>query len=154
VSTGPSFRFRLERVRALRERYTDAARQDLAQALHSLDDSRTRLDDVEAELARARTVQRRTASPSREPVTAARLCAQQDYAERIDARREVHLAQLSSDRAAVATRTDELAHAARSQQTLERLKERRRAEHRREFERREGIALDEIALQRFRGSAA
>jgi flagellar FliJ protein len=45
-----------------------------------------------------------------------------------------------------AARRDALTAAARERQVLERLKERRRQDHRREAERQQGAALDELAL--------
>ncbi len=153
MSTGPSFRFRLERVRALRERRTDAARQDLARAIASLGDSRERLRDVDAELERTRDEQRRTSARAAS-VDARQLHAHQAYAERVEAQRRARLDELARDETAVAERTDELAHAARSQRTLDRLKERRRTEHELAAGRREGAMLDEIAIERHRRSAA
>lgn len=153
VSTGSSFRFRLERVRALRERRTDAARQELARALGSLGDSRARLRDADAELQRALAAQRCSGAAAR-AIDARQLHAHQAYAERIEAQRSARREELVRREAAVSERTDELARAARSQHTLERLKERRRAEHEREAGRRESAALDEIAIERFRRSAA
>lgn len=153
MSTGPSFRFRLERVRALRERRTDAARQELARAIASLGDSRERLHDVDAELERTREEQRRRSARAA-TVDARQLHAHQAYAERVEAQRRARLDELAREETAVAERTDELARAARSQRTLDRLKERRRAEHELEAGRREGATLDEIAIERHRRSAA
>lgn len=62
--------------------------------------------------------------------------------------------ELEQREADVAERGDELGRAAREHRMLERLKERQRDEHDREVGRREGIVLDEIAIDRFRRSAA
>jgi flagellar export protein FliJ len=153
VSTGPSFRFRLERVRALRERRTESARLELAKAISTSSDSRMRLYDVNAELERAREQQRRAALPA-SAVDAHQLHAQQAYAERVEAQRRARLEEHARHEAAVAGRTEELTRAARSQRTLERLKERKHAEHEREASRLEGALLDEIAIERHRRSAA
>jgi flagellar FliJ protein len=153
VSTGPSFRFRLERVRALRERRTESARLELAKAISTSSDSRMRLYDVNAELERAREQQRRAALPA-SAVDAHQLHAQQAYAERVEAQRRARLEEHARHEAAVAGRTEELTRAARSQRTLERLKERRHAEYEREAGRLEGALLDEIAIERHRRSAA
>ncbi|HTA05364.1 MAG TPA: flagellar export protein FliJ [Solirubrobacteraceae bacterium] len=153
MSTGPSFRFRLERVRALRERRTESARLELAKAISTSSDSRMRLYDVNAELERAREQQRRAALPA-SAVDAHQLHAQQAYAERVEAQRRARLEEHARHEAAVAGRTEELTRAARSQRTLERLKERKHAEHEREASRLEGALLDEIAIERHRRSAA
>lgn len=153
VSTGPSFRFRLERVRSLRERRTDAARQELARAIAARDSVCGRVYEIEATLERARIEQRRSRGAS-SAVDATQLHAHQAYAERIEAEREERLRELACQEAAVAERKEALGRAARSQRTLDRLKERRRAEHEREAGRIEGTILDEIALERFRRSAA
>ena len=153
MSTGPSFRFRLERVRALREQRTDAARQELARAISALDVTRERLRDADAALERARTAQRRSGATARW-AEASELHARQVFAERIEAQRDARRRQLARDEVSVAERTEALAHAARSQRTLDRLKERHRTEHEREARRHESAALDEVALERFRRSAA
>ncbi len=153
MSTGPSFRFRLERVRALRERRTDAARQELARAIGALDGSRARLRSTDERLARARAAQRRSNAPAR-TVDPRELHAHQLYAERIEAQRSARLDELQRGESAVAERTELLARAAREQRTLERLKERARSEHEREAGRLETATLDEIALARFRRRGA
>jgi len=153
VSTGPSFRFRLERVRALRERRTNAARQELARAIAARDATRGRIYDAEAALERARIEQRRSGAFTA-AIDATRLQAHQAYAERIEAQRAADLRELAAEDAVVDERKEALTRAARSQRTLERLKERRRAEHEQEASRHESTALDEIALERFRRNAA
>jgi flagellar protein FliJ len=153
VSQGSSFRFRLERVRALRERREELARQELAKAMSGLAGSRDRLRAVEARLEQLRAEQR-AASGLENTVSAGELCAQQAFVEHVEAQRAGGVHELTRHEAAVALRGSELGHAARERQTLERLRDRQRAEHEREVGRREGLALDEIALERFRRSAA
>ncbi len=53
-----TFRFRLERVRALRERREDLARQELAKAVTRLAGSRERLQAMEERLERVHAEQR------------------------------------------------------------------------------------------------
>ncbi|HEY2718820.1 MAG TPA: flagellar export protein FliJ [Solirubrobacteraceae bacterium] len=154
MSTGPSFRFRLERIRALRERRTESARLELVKAISTSGESRMRLHDVNAELERAREQQRRSARPMSTVIDPQQLCAHQAYAERVEALRRARLEEHARHQAAVAGRTEELTRAARSQRTLERLKERRHAEYEREANRLEGAVLDEIAIERHRRSAA
>jgi flagellar FliJ protein len=153
VSTGSSFRFRLERVRALRERREDLARQELAKAISRLTGSEHRLRAVEDHLERVRAAQRDATSESM-TVRADELCARQAFVEHVEAQRTSGAHELARHEADVADRGSELGHAAREHQMLERLKERQRAEHEREASRREGIVLDEIALDGFRRSAA
>jgi flagellar export protein FliJ len=154
VSTGPSFRFRLERIRALRERRTESARLELAKAISTAGDSRASLTDVSAELKRARVQQRHAARPVSAVLDARQLYAHQAYAERVETLRRARLEEHARHEAAVTSRTEELTRAARSQRTLERLKERRRTEYEREASRLEGAVLDEIAIERHRRSAA
>jgi len=153
VSQGSSFRFRLERVRALRERREDLARQELAAAMTRLAGSRDRLRAVEERLDQLRAEQRAATGPA-QTVSAADLRAQQAFVEHVEAQRAGGAHELTRHEAAVAERGSDLGRAARERQTLERLRDRQRAEHDREVRRREGLALDEIALERFRRSAA
>jgi len=153
VSHGSSFRFRLERVRALRERREDLARQELAKAMTRLAGSQDRLRAVEDRLEQLRTEQR-AATGTTGAVSAAELRARQAYVEHVEAQRAGGAHELSRHEAAVAERGSELGLAARERQTLERLRDRQRTEHEREANRREGLVLDEIALDRFRRSAA
>lgn len=153
MSTGSSFRFRLERVRALRERREDLAREELAKAVSRLTGSQSRLDAVDAHLERILADQR-VATSLAATVDAGELRARQAFVERIEAQRVSDALELSRREADVAERDSELGEAAREHRMLERLKERQHAEHDREANRREGIALDEIAIDRFRRSAA
>lgn len=151
--TEPSFRFRLERVRALRERREDLARQALAQALTQRSDSQAHLDTLEAHLERARSEQRSATGPAAS-ATAAELQARQAFVEHVEAQRLDGKRELERNDSEVANRDLELGLAARDREMLERLKERHRTEHIRELAHRESVALDEIALDRFRRSAA
>jgi flagellar protein FliJ len=153
VTTGPSFRFRLERIRALRERREDLAKQKLARAVSRLSSSQERLDAVDARLERARAYQRLAAGETT-TVSAGELLAQQALVEHVEAQRTVGVDELEHHEAEVADRDAELGHAAREHQMLERLKERRRNEHERETMRRENNLLDELAMDRSRRSVA
>lgn len=155
MTTGPSFRFRLERIRALRERSEDLARQELARAVSRLSGSRDRLGEVDARLERVRARQRqRLATDGATTVSAGELLAHQAFAEHIETQRTIGVHDLEHHAAEVADRDAELGHAAREHQVLERLKERRRTEHEHEAERRESNLLDEIAMDRARRSVA
>ena len=149
--TGTSFRFRLERVRALRERREDVAKEELAGAMvaHRLceEQEQAAADCVD----QARIEQRNGASA---PATASELLARQAYLERSEqahmaTRRDLHRQELELNR-----RRDALTAAAMERQALERLKENRRVDHEREVARREGLLLDEMAINGFRRKAA
>jgi flagellar FliJ protein len=156
VSTAPSFRFRLERVRALRQRTESLARQELARAISQLTGSQDRLRAVEEHLERAHTHQRLAAgvAGSASTVSAAELLARQAFVEHVEAQRAMGVRELERHEADVADCGAQLGRAAREHEILQRLKERQRSEHERAATRRESEQLDEIALVRFRRSAA
>ena len=151
--TGPSFRFRLERVRALRERREDMARLALAQALTERGTSLERLRTVEAHLEHARSEQR-LATGASATASAAELQARQAFVEHVETQRIAGARELALHDTLVADRDAELGEVAREREMLERLKERQRAEHLLDRQRHEGNMLDEIAIDRFRRSAA
>jgi flagellar export protein FliJ len=149
--TGTSFRFRLERVRALRERREDVAKEELAGAMvaHRLCEEQEQA--AADRVAQARTEQRNGGAA---PTSAPELLARQAYLERSEqdhlaTRRDLHRQELELNH-----RRQALTVAAMERQALERLKESRRAEHEREVARREGLMLDEMAINGFRRSAA
>jgi flagellar protein FliJ len=139
----PSFTFRLERVKSLRERAEERAQEDLANELRLRMRGEAMLmaatDAASAAVETARTVTH--ARPS-----AGDLIAAQAYIER--AQRSRHEAALDLDRrdAEVAARRSALQTAARDRQVMDKLEERQRADHQREWARRAQVDLDEIAL--------
>jgi flagellar FliJ protein len=145
--SGPSFRFSLERVRALRERAEDAAREALAGAIQ--DHSRTQVatDEAAQAVLQARDAQLQTSASL---VGAAELLARQAYLERSERNHRAALDALSRSEARVAQHRHTLTEAARGRQALERLKEHRRADFEREQARQESIVLDEVALNNYR----
>lgn len=147
------FRFRLERVRALRERKEEIAKQQLAHALSRLLSSEERLREVEDQLAAALDGQR-DAAGSQERLSAQDLIARQAFVERVEQQRTQGAHEVKRSEHDVANRGAALTDAAQEHQMLERLKERHRAAHLREAARREGEMLDEIALDRFRRNVA
>ena len=151
--TGPSFRFRLERVRALRERRERLAQEALAQSLTQLNVSQEGLRSAEAELQQALEEQRR-ASAGEGSQDGTELRARQAFLERVQAERIRRQAALARSEAEVADRNAKLATAAGEHEMLLRLRDRRRDEHEREQARRESNAIDELAVVRFRGTAA
>lgn len=145
------FRFPLERLRALRERGEDLAKQELAGALHRQASCAERLRAMGEQVAGAFAAQRATAGG---PTSAADLVAHQAYLERMEQVREAGRLDLNRHDAEVGARRDALREAARERQALERLKERRRADHERAAARAEGAALDEIAITQHRRRAS
>jgi flagellar export protein FliJ len=149
--TGSSFRFRLERVRALRERREQLAQEDLAHSISRLSTSQAGLRSAEAELEQALDEQRSAASQT---VGGAELQARQAFLERVEAQRAHQQAELRRSEADVAESNAKLVVAAGEHEMLLRLRERRRGEHDREAARRENNVNDEIAGQRAHRSIA
>lgn len=147
-----SFRFPLERLRALRERGEDLAKQELAGALARRAQCAERLRAMGEQMAGAFAAQRAAATSG--PASAHDLAAHQAYVERIEQVREAGMLDLDRHEAEVGARRDALREAARQRQALERLKERRRADHERAVARAEGAVLDEIALAQHRRSVS
>lgn len=147
------FRFRLERVRALRERKEEIAKQELAQAMGRLCDSERRLREVNEQLARAHARQRGATAAER-VVSGTDLIARQAFVENVEQQRRHGMRDVRRSEGEVAQRGAALSLAAQEHKMLQRLKERDRADHVREVVRREGEALDEMALDRFRRSLA
>ncbi len=148
---GPSFRFRLERVRALRERHEDAAKQELAGAMMR---HRRSEDEVEAAAARLAGARAAQVDATRVTSSAIDMLARQAYLERAERAHQATRQDLQRDEIELVKRREALTEAARERQALERLKEHRRADHEREAARREGLVLDEIAINSFRRRAA
>src|ERR1700744_5946361 len=84
--TGTSFRFRLERVRALRERREDVAKEELAGAMVAHRLSEEQEQQAAERVAQAQTEQRNGATA---PISASELLARQAYLERSE---QAHLA--------------------------------------------------------------
>lgn len=135
------FTFRLERVRALREREEDLAREHLAAAMLVRQDGQMRLEAAVRRLSGENAVQRATS-----PATGNDLVGAQAYLEHLQQTREAAALELDRREAEVEARHGALVQAARGRQVLERLKDRRHAEHAAEAARRESAELDEMAL--------
>jgi len=148
---GPSFRFRLERVRALRERTEDEAKQALAGAMLDRLRSKQEMEAAAQRVAQARDAQLDAASA---PVSATELVARQAYLERSERAHQATRDDLDRTDHTLEQRREELTEAARDRQALERLKDNRRTEFQREQNRVEALALDEIALNGFRRRVA
>jgi flagellar FliJ protein len=140
VSARP-FKFRLERVRALRERAEERASEELAASVAHHERGAEALQAAAERVARARQDRRTTAE-----ATGADLLAMQAYIERTQ--RAQQIAELDLDRreAEVDARRHALVHAAREHRALTRLEQRRRAEHAQQAARYDGAVMDEVAL--------
>jgi flagellar FliJ protein len=148
---GPSFRFRLERVRALRERAEDEAKEAFAGAMMERVRSEQEMEDAANRVAQARESQ---IDATAAPISATELMARQAYLERSERAHQASRDDLHRRDRTLEDRRDELTEAARDRQALERLKENRRIEFVREQARLEAADLDEIALNGFRRRAA
>ena len=145
--SAPSFRFSLERVRALRERGEDLAKQALAGALDEQRVKAEELDSAESRLADARACALQATSA---PASAADFLAHQAYVERAEQAQLITRDRLQRAEQLVGARRGALAVAARDRQALDKLEQRRRREFEHKVARSEGIALDEIAINAFR----
>lgn len=149
---GPRFDFRLERVRALRERLEDLSREELAASLGQRLRAEAELERALAEVHAARAAQLSAAEQGR--ASGHDLISAHAYVQRMDLQRRARAEDLSQREREVEERRRHLTEVARERQTLERLKERKREEHRLEAQRQEGLMLDELAISRHRGRAA
>ena len=140
----PSFTFRLERVRDLRERAEEHAREELARELQL----RMRGEALLLQATQAVTSAQDTGRGAlrRFGASGADMIAAQAYLERAERDRREAALDLDRQDAEVEARRRALVAAARERQTIGKLEERQRAAHDREVARREQIDLDEVAL--------
>jgi flagellar FliJ protein len=140
----PSFTFRLERVKSLRERAEDQAREQLAQelALRMRGEALLRQAALTAATARDSGLD----AVQRPGASGADLIAAQHWIERAERRRREAALDVDRLQAEVAARRHALAVASRDREVLSRLEARQRAEHDRETARVEQNALDEMGL--------
>jgi flagellar FliJ protein len=137
----PSFTFGLERVRTLRERAEERAREALSAELRLRAEGETLLQAAAAAVANAREANRFAGR-----VSAADLVGAQNFLETTERKRVEAELELARRDAEVAVKREHLASAARDRQAIDKLKERRKAEHDAEWTRRAQNALDELAL--------
>jgi flagellar protein FliJ len=145
------FRFRLERVRALRERAEDHAKELLAAQMAERERWAAKLAEAGVTLEQARGGQLGATSGGG---SIADILAHQAFIERAEREQQAAELDLSRQDAEVEARRTALQQAARDRQILERLKDKQEAAHRLETERRLGAELDELALSRHRRGAA
>jgi flagellar protein FliJ len=134
---GPSYRFRLERVRALRERREEQAKQEFAVALRLRQECQEELERADDRIVQAQRAQIRAA--------AEHLHAHQSYLERMENARKLALAELTRTESELEDRRIALTKASQDREALERLKEKGLADHLREIARIDQITTDEIA---------
>jgi flagellar FliJ protein len=139
----PAFTFRLERVRSLRERAEEQARENLAAGLNARLQSEALLQQAAGA---ARAARDATLGTALRGASGHDLLAAQAYSERREAERQSAALDLHRRDTEVAARRAALTAAARDREVIERLERRKRAEHAAEVARVEQIELDEIAL--------
>jgi flagellar FliJ protein len=141
--TRQPFKFRLERVRALRESVEDQAKEELAASLSVRMKGEAMLEAASQSHAEAQATRRGATGVA---ASGDQLVAAQAYLERTEQQRLAAELELGRREAEVDARRTALQSAARERQVLERLKDRRKADHIRELDRREGVLLDEMAI--------
>jgi len=134
---GPSYRFRLERVRALRERREEQAKQSFAEALEAHERCGRELRNVQETIVNARRAQLEASADT--------LGAHQSYLERLERSEQLCRQRLAAYEASLDEARAALTKASQELEALERLKEKGLAEHTREASRLEQLLLDEIA---------
>jgi flagellar FliJ protein len=139
VST-TGFRFGLERVRELRVHDEDQAKEAFAASLAQRMRGAALLAAASAQVDEAQEARRGS-----EAATGADLVSMQAYLDRVEQSRRDAERELEQNEVAIAERRRELTEASRRRQALDRLKERRAAEHAAAEARRESVVLDEIA---------
>ena len=139
----PSFTFRLERVKTLRERAEARAQEDLATELRLRLRGEAILREATYAASAATQVGRDTVLTRSSGMD---LIAAQAYIERAERTRREAALDLDRQDAEVAARRVALQTAARDRQVMDKLEQRQRADHDREWARRAQGAQDEIAL--------
>jgi flagellar FliJ protein len=142
VSPSPHFTFRLERVRSLRERAEDHAKEQYAASLAHRMEGEAMLRAAAEHRDDARVAVRPAADAA---LSGMEFRASQAWLERLERARQAAELELDRRDAEVDARHVALVHAARERHALERLRDKRKAEHALEANRREGYELDELA---------
>jgi flagellar export protein FliJ len=149
VSASPT-KFRLERVRALREQLEGRSREELASSLSSHLKVEAELESALADVEHARSSVHTTGAARNGAHEIASAHAYYTRMEQVRRSRTVELERATQD---VDHRRGQLQHAARERQVLERLKDRHVVAANREALRVEGALLDEIGIARHRRGA-
>ena len=134
---GPSYRFRLERVRALRERHEEQVKQEFAVALQAREHRQDEVARTRARIESARCAQLVASADD--------LRAHQSYIERLEQTLQLEIEDLARCEVELTERRVVLTKASQDLEALERLKEKGLDDHNREAARVEQNMLDEIA---------
>jgi flagellar FliJ protein len=145
------FTFKLESLRALREQAEQQAREELARELARKAERDAELDAAEERLRDARAAGQLEAGRT---TSAHDLISFQAYVERRERERLAALEGARAQEEEVGVSRQRLEVAARDHALLERLKQRRAAEHRRAEARAEDAALGEIAINSHRRASS
>jgi flagellar protein FliJ len=140
----PSFTFPLERVRSLRERAEERAREELSAELRARNELAAALEAAHQAVHNARAASRDAVTSG--PVAVTELLGLQTFIERREQLRAEASLNLDRQEAEVAVSRERLAAAARDRQAIDKLKERRKAEHDAEWALKTQNQLDELAL--------
>lgn len=138
-----AFTFRLATLLRLRESIRDQRRQDLAQALRAEELLRQEQQRVEDELRQLTERARQAAAPGEVHVDT--LLEAERFELVLLARRRLLASQQETLQAEIQRRRAALVEANRQVQVLQRLRQRQAERHREEENRREVLALDEVA---------
>ena len=147
----PSFTFRLERVKTLRERAEARAQEDLARELSLRLRGEAMLREATYAASAATDAGRETVQAR---ATGMDLIAAQAFIERAERNRREAALDLDRQDAEVAARRTALQGAARDRQVMDKLEARQRADHDAHWARVSQGALDEVALTMHRRGAA
>lgn len=137
------FRFGLERVREIRAHDEDLAKEAFAASVQERLRGAALLAAASEQVDAAHAARRDGDSAA---TSGQHLVSMQAYLDRVEQSRRDAERELAQSEAALAERRRALTEASRRRQALERLKQRRAAEHAAEAARREGAFLDEIAI--------
>ncbi len=135
--SGSSYRFRLERVRALRERREDQAKQEFGTAFQMRRNAADEVECAQDRIAAARSAQLYASGDE--------LRAHQSYLERMETDHRLAAALLAQREDELEQRRRALTKASQDREALERLKQKGLADFNREAARVEQVMLDEIA---------
>lgn len=142
------FEFRLERVREMREKAEDEAKEQLATALAERERWVQERDEASRSLVRARRAQRSAAVGG--GISIAEMMAHQSFLERTERTEKAVEMDLSRQEQEVAARRAALVRAAQERQVLDKLREKAERTHRAGLARAEAAMIDELALNAHR----
>jgi flagellar FliJ protein len=140
----PSFQFGLRRVRDIRAHDEDLAKEQFAASLSQRVRGEAMLRAAEEQLRQARQT---PPSEGVGPVSATTFLTRQAWVDRLQRSRDAAAHQLTGLEVALQRSRTNLTDASRAREVLDQLEARQREAHRLESARREGIELDEMALQ-------